>query len=516
MQKSAWYKYFRVQILLFAGINIVTMSLVGILGFFSLRSVAIKHEFVDQQSIPLLDHVSDFNAELNNALRAMNLAFLFMDNEVRRADLAKESEKYLQNAEEVLTRIQALAKTKEILEMWQPIQEKFPVIKTQLISAFDKLKNPQTSRDDLDFEKNFLFEGKPQKDRTELVENITKLNQLTSNMAYEAAQESQKIQMRSTLTIALTLILGILVSFITSFFFIRFIEKFIKNIFVSIKKVQSELMTTSNQLSQSSEELAASSTESAASLEEIVSSVEEIVSLVRLNNDHAKESQKMAEVNQASAQQGAQLMNELKNQMEQIKAQASHIRMVTTVIDDIAFQTNLLALNAAVEAARAGEQGRGFAVVAEAVRGLSHKSADSVKEIEQLIQQSESQIELGYQIVEKVYIAFQELVASIQKAKELNTELATSSQEQATGLEQISTVMNTIDQAVQKNATQGEQLRSISAHLTQGVHTLGQSLTELEHWIGLSSHQPSSLAHHSSLPKPSSSVERKSTPMQAA
>lgn len=58
------------------------------------------------------------------------------------------------------------------------------------------------------------------------------------------------------------------------------------------------------------------------------------------------------------------------------------ITKVTTLISSVAFQTNLLALNAAVEAARAGEHGKGFAVVAEEVRGLSTRSADAARQIE--------------------------------------------------------------------------------------------------------------------------------------
>ena len=56
------------------------------------------------------------------------------------------------------------------------------------------------------------------------------------------------------------------------------------------------------------------------------------------------------------------------------------IRMVLSVISDIADQTNLLALNAAIEAARAGDHGRGFAVVADEVRKLAERTQKSLSE----------------------------------------------------------------------------------------------------------------------------------------
>jgi methyl-accepting chemotaxis protein len=96
-----------------------------------------------------------------------------------------------------------------------------------------------------------------------------------------------------------------------------------------------------------------------------------------------------------TAGEGAALMSEVDDAMQQVTASFSHVEESVRSLDDqfaqveevvelirsIADQTNLLALNAAIEAARAGELGRGFAVVASEVKTLAEESARSTERI---------------------------------------------------------------------------------------------------------------------------------------
>jgi methyl-accepting chemotaxis protein len=73
--------------------------------------------------------------------------------------------------------------------------------------------------------------------------------------------------------------------------------------------------------------------------------------------------------------------------IENLATQTGDIGQILEVITSISQQTNLLALNAAIEAARAGEAGRGFAVVADEVRNLAHRTQDSARQVQGLIEQ---------------------------------------------------------------------------------------------------------------------------------
>ena len=189
----------------------------------------------------------------------------------------------------------------------------------------------------------------------------------------------------------------------------------------------------------------------ASSLEETASVMEEMTATVKQSADNAAQANQLAAAARDRAVKGGKIAASAVSAVKDINDASRRIADIIGVIDEIAFQTNLLALNAAVEAARAGEQGRGFAVVASEVRNLAGRSATAAKEIKTLINDSVSKVEEGSRLVNESGRALEEIDVAVSKVSAVMAEIAASSQEQASGIEQVNRAVTQMDQTTQQN-----------------------------------------------------------------
>jgi methyl-accepting chemotaxis protein len=172
------------------------------------------------------------------------------------------------------------------------------------------------------------------------------------------------------------------------------------------------------------------------------------------------------------AEQSGAILRDSVTAMSGIDSSSRQIGNIIGVIDEIAFQTNLLALNAGIEAARAGDAGRGFAVVATEVRALAQRSAEAAKEIKTLIFTSGAQVAAGVKLVGETAAAVARIGEHVGRLNALVLAITAATQEQSSGLTEVSSAVTNMDQATQQNAAMVEQLTAANHALASDAEAL--------------------------------------------
>ena len=216
-------------------------------------------------------------------------------------------------------------------------------------------------------------------------------------------------------------------------------------------------------------------------INEMGSTIAEIANNAAVAAQTTNEATNMSAQAQVVVNESTQTISQMADNMEHVSSnieilakRSDSISSVLDVIRGISDQTNLLALNAAIEAARAGEYGRGFAVVADEVRNLAKKTHDSTDEIHKMItelqdgskvavdsvHQSRKQAILGLDAAQKTNVALNDIVQNVQHISDLNTQIATATEEQSAVINEINVHVVNISDRTEESAEASKSIES--------------------------------------------------------
>lgn len=263
------------------------------------------------------------------------------------------------------------------------------------------------------------------------------------------------------------------------------------------------LTKATREMTQSLSILLESTNETATAASQTVTTVEEVKQTAYAAEQKAQEvsrnAQRTVEVTQTGEEAVERAITGLRRAREEMESiaqsvvrlgeQSQAIGDIMTSVSEFAEQSNLLAVNAAIEAAKAGEQGRGFAVVAQEIRSLAHQSKQATIQVRAILtdiqkaahvavlvtEQGTKAVETGVQQSIEANQSIHTLSRSIADSTQLVMKIATSSQQQLVGMDQVAYAIASVKKASLQNAEGVKQIEGA----VQNLEHLGASLKAL-------------------------------------
>lgn len=262
----------------------------------------------------------------------------------------------------------------------------------------------------------------------------------------------------------------------------------------------SVLATSSQEILASTSQVVSSAQETATAISEITTTVEEVKQTVTVSSEKARHVNEAAQRTVKVSQEGQKAvgsalegMVHIREQMQavaesiiRLSEQSQAIGDIVSTVNDLAEQSNMLGVNASIEAAKAGEQGKGFSVVAQEVKVLADQSKQATAQVRAILvdlqkamnkavlvaEEGGKVVDKGYRQAELSGETIRSLSESIEESSGAAVQIASSSQQQMVGMDQIALAMENIKQASQDNVAGTQQ----SEAAARNINELGQTL----------------------------------------
>ncbi|MEZ4871988.1 MAG: methyl-accepting chemotaxis protein [Bdellovibrionales bacterium] len=261
----------------------------------------------------------------------------------------------------------------------------------------------------------------------------------------------------------------------------------------NLKQRSASSISTSGNLNKVSSELSDAARLQQEAVQETMAALDQMMSMLGNTNKYVEESLQSADGVNQKTKDGTHIMNRMEESMSSIQnsnkdleSMAKIIQAIsekTNVINEIVFNTKLLAFNASIEAARAGVHGKGFAVVAEEVGSLAQLSGEAAKDIEDLIKESQSQVQnVVGDIRERISQGDKVAVEASEKFGEIASDLSIMTQkvrdilgataEQEAGIKKVNEAMRNIDDLTHKNLSLAHDSDSLAKSMNEEAQKL--------------------------------------------
>lgn len=263
-----------------------------------------------------------------------------------------------------------------------------------------------------------------------------------------------------------------------------------------LSSASSEILTITTQLSSASSQTAGTVNQTSDTVEGVRKKTDLVNVKTKEMSEKAMKALQVSGEGQKSVQEILDGMTNIQRQMDMIgmnviklSEQSQAIGEIIATVTDISEQSNLLAVNASIEAAKAGDFGKGFAVVAHEIHNLAEQSKQGTGNIRTILtdiqrgvsstvistEKGTSSVADAARLTSDAREAIEVLARSIADSSREAIEIASSIQEQAAGMDQISAAMENIRDAAQKNL----EITRKAEKTAEDLHELGVRLKKI-------------------------------------